>query len=114
MLDIAHARCSARHLNQDVREYIEALPLHRLREIHLAGVVERPEGIRDAHTALTEEDYQLTEYLLQQTHPETVTIEYGGLPDRIWNVNGELEPISRNCPRELETILLRVSELMGK
>ncbi|HEX3043383.1 MAG TPA: DUF692 family protein, partial [Bacillota bacterium] len=114
LLDIAHARCSASHLNLDLVEYIEALPLHRLREIHLAGVRERTEGIRDAHTALTEEDYQLAEYLLQKTDPEIITIEYGGLPDRIWNVKGEYEPISRNCPRELETILIRVGAMIRR
>jgi uncharacterized protein (UPF0276 family) len=114
LLDIAHARCSARHFNLDLLEYIEALPLHRLREIHLAGVRERAEGLRDTHTALTEEDYQLAEYLLQKTTPEIITIEYGGLLDRIWNVKGEHEPISRNCPRELETILIRVGTMIHR
>ncbi len=38
LLDIGHARISARTLGMDVRDYLAALPLDRLGELHVAGV----------------------------------------------------------------------------
>lgn len=113
LLDIAHARCSAWYFGISVERYIEMLPLRRLVEIHLAGVGFRPEGIRDTHTALTAEDYQLLEFVLEKTVPKIVTIEYGGLPDQIMNREGVYEPIRRNDPAELRKIIQQVCSFTG-
>ncbi len=113
LLDIAHSRCSAWHMQRDLMDYIQELPLDRLREIHLGGVLERPqEGLRDTHTALSEDDYQLIDFLLSKTHPETITIEYGGLPDELLNLQQEYEPIVRNSPLELERMILRIRSII--
>ncbi len=113
LLDIAHARCSAWHMHRDLLDYIEALPLERLREIHLAGALERPgEGLRDTHTALAEDDYKLLDFLLSKTRPEIITIEYGGLPDKLTNLKQEYEPIIRNSPAELEQMIFRVYSII--
>jgi uncharacterized protein (UPF0276 family) len=94
--------------------YLNALPLHRIREIHLAGTQERPnEGLRDTHAMIHQTDYQLLEYLLRKTGPEIVTVEYGGMPDQIRNIHGEYEPISRNNTEELLEIITRVSGMIG-
>jgi uncharacterized protein len=113
LLDIAHARCSAWHMRRDVMDYIQELPLDRLREIHLGGVCERPEeGLRDTHTALTEADYELVKILLAKTHPETITIEYGGMPDQLLNMHQQYEPINRNSPEELEQMITRIKAII--
>jgi len=114
LLDIAHARCSSWHMGRDLMEYIQELPLKRLREIHLGGVRQRGvEGIRDTHTALNEEDYQLLEWLLSRTDPDTVTIEYGGMPDYLINLERRQEPIERNNPLELRQMIARVRSIVG-
>jgi uncharacterized protein len=113
LIDIAHARCSAWHMQRDFMDYINELPLDCLREIHLGGVQLRSaEGLRDTHTALNEADYQILEYLLAKTHPDTITIEYGGLPDTILNLEQKYEPIIRNSPQELEQMITRVQALV--
>jgi uncharacterized protein (UPF0276 family) len=114
LLDTAHARCSAWYFGIPVEQYIEMLPLQRLVEIHLAGVNHRIEGIRDTHTKLTDEDYQLFKFVLEKTKPEIVTIEYGGLPDRILNFAGEYEPIYRNNPLELAEMIYQVLAIMNR
>lgn len=113
LLDISHAKCSAWYFNIDIHDYLAALPLNRLREIHLAGSLKRSEGLRDAHTALNEADYQLLEWLLRQCDPEIITLEYGGMPDRIQNLDGRFEPLSRNNPLELETMINRIASIIG-
>ncbi len=113
LLDIAHARCSAWYLQLDPLEYIKALPLERLREIHLSGVLMRPEGMRDSHTPLDEKGYQLLGEVLQIARPEILTIEYGGMPDQIpVSLQGEYEPYDRNQPEALLEMIRRVREMM--
>jgi len=114
LLDIAHARCSAWHMQRDLIDYITALPLDCLREIHLGGVQKRgEEGLRDTHTALVEEDYQLVEFLIARTNPDIITIEYGGMPDQILNIEHRYEPILRNSPAELKQMISRIQAVVG-
>ena len=40
LFDLAHANIAARELALDVREFVEDHPLHRLCELHVAGVGE--------------------------------------------------------------------------
>ena len=112
LLDIAHARCSAWNFGISVERYLEALPLSRLTEIHLTGVNLREEGIRDTHTKLSDEDYQLLNFVLEKTNPVILTIEYGGLPDWITNINCEIEQICRNKPQELKEMIYRVLSIL--
>lgn len=113
LLDIAHARCSAWYFGIPVEQYLEMLPLQRLVEIHLAGVNHRAEGVRDTHTKLTEEDYQLFKFVLERTNPEIATIEYGGLPDRLLNLAGTYEPIRRNESLELKEMISQVLAIIN-
>ena len=113
LLDTAHARCTAWHLQMDLNDYLNALPLHRVREIHLAGTRMRPlEGLRDTHTVIEEIDYEILWYLLGKTNPQIITIEYGGMLERIRGINGEYGPISRNDINELMTAINRVAEMI--
>lgn len=112
LLDISHAQCSAWHFHMDIRDYLAALPIQRVREIHLAGSIIRPEGLRDAHTALNPTDYLILEEVLRRADPEFITLEYGGMPDRIQNIDGSFEPLHRNDPLELQTMIERITDLI--
>lgn len=103
LLDLAHARVAAWHRGEDVHDYVEALPLDRVREIHVCGPRLVPEqGLRDRHQEMSEEDYALLEWTLERTKPEMVTLEYGG--------TGPLFE-SRNDPATLERQLRRLAEI---
>jgi uncharacterized protein (UPF0276 family) len=105
LLDVAHARIAARYLQMDVREYIAALPVAHTREIHVTGVQRfgkrwvsrlRRAGL-DAgtigdlagrpldHLPMTDDDWGLFAWVMEQTHngtwgkPWVVTFEYGGV-----------------------------------
>jgi len=47
LLDISHARLAAHQMGWDVKPYINSLPVHRLRELHITGV----QPIGDVHLA---------------------------------------------------------------
>jgi len=105
LFDVSHARMAAHYLGLDVREYISALPIQRIREVHITGV-QRLEGrwieaIRQAgvdaafiqrfagrlvdHLPMTDEDWELLSWVMSQIHggawgqPWVVTFEYGGV-----------------------------------
>lgn len=79
LLDTAHLRCSAHNQGRDVREYASALPLEKVREIHVAGIRRKPDGqLNDSHGEIEAADYELLAWLLERTHPQMVTLEYGG------------------------------------
>jgi uncharacterized protein len=103
LLDVAHARLAALNFGIEAQSYLTALPVRKLREIHVSGV-QRFEGawlekLRNAapeladdftdevldHFPLTDEDWQLTEWSFQNIRegnwqrPGMVTMECGGL-----------------------------------
>jgi uncharacterized protein (UPF0276 family) len=115
LLDIAHAQISAWYLKMDVLDYLCALPLSLVKEVHISGLLEAPVGIWDSHTVLHEQDYQLLEYILKKTQPEIVTIEYGGYPDREWNpLKRYYEECLRNNPDELREMIAKVLALIDQ
>ncbi len=114
LLDIAHARISAAYFQIDIEDYLLRLPLSRVREIHMSGVLEAPVGIWDSHTILHECDYRLLEYILNRTKPEIVTIEYGGYDNREWNpLDGCYVECFRNNPTELREMIYKVGALIN-
>jgi uncharacterized protein (UPF0276 family) len=79
LLDLAHARVTAWHCDEDARAYLAALPLDRVREIHVCGPLLDPkEGLRDRHQEMQAEDYDLLAWALDRTDSLVVTLEYGG------------------------------------
>jgi uncharacterized protein (UPF0276 family) len=109
VLDLAHARLAARRMGVDVRQYVEALPVKRLREMHVSGVQPlagrwadrlRQRGIADAairdylrtsvdgmsdHLPMTADDWALTRWAVSRmqagawSRPWIVAFEYGGV-----------------------------------
>jgi uncharacterized protein (UPF0276 family) len=78
LLDTAHLRVAAINMGMDPREYAMALPLERVREIHVSGPRMEGGSWRDRHMALLEDDYTFIAWLLERTEPLMVTLEYGG------------------------------------
>ncbi|MCM3109552.1 multinuclear nonheme iron-dependent oxidase [Lederbergia lenta] len=79
MLDLAHLRVASWHRNEDLNEYLFAMPLHQVREIHVSGPAMFPGvGLRDRHLEMQEIDYDLLKLTLQHTHAKYLTLEYGG------------------------------------
>lgn len=78
LLDTAHASVSAYHLKMDVYDYLKALPLDRVKEIHFIGTqMTNDQGLKDMHTPLTSRDYDLLEWLRDRCNPDIITLEYG-------------------------------------
>lgn len=86
LLDLAHASITAHTLGLDVKDYIQALPLDRLVELHITGVKPHS-GILTDHFQMMPEDWSLLEWSLAEIHagrwrrPEVVAFEYGGVGD---------------------------------
>ncbi len=128
LLDLGHARISASHLGVTVYDYVSALPVGRLREVHVAGVqrlegdwLERIEAVdpdlarRYAHHLLdhlpmTGEDWALADWAAGQirsgawAEPWIVTLEFGGVGP-LWELTG--------APDELRREISRLRQAMG-
>jgi hypothetical protein len=76
LLDLAHARLAAGFRGQPVEEYVSALPLERVQQIHVSGIRRKDCRWYDAHDSLQEEDYRLLEWTLERCTPTVVTLEY--------------------------------------
>jgi uncharacterized protein (UPF0276 family) len=78
LLDLSYAQTAAANWGyRDPRTYLERLPLDRVVEIHLSAPSRLEDGrLVDAHEALREEDYLLLSWLLEETSPQIVSLEY--------------------------------------
>ncbi len=97
LLDLAHARVSAYHRVDNELEYLNALPLERVWEIHLSAPRLETNGLRDRHLPLQSRDYELLEHVLTRaTSTQFLTLEYGGIPDVGLTRDGTQIRIPRN------------------
>jgi len=93
LLDLAHARITANTIGVDVKDYIRALPLDRLVELHVTGI--RPYGgVLTDHFELKDEGWNNLAWALEEIHmghwrkPRIVAFEYGGVGDVfVWRTN---------------------------
>ncbi len=124
LLDLAHARLAADSLGMDPRDYVAALPVERVREIHVTGVqrveghwiarmqqhrvpaatIERLAGRRFDHLPMTEPDWALFAWAMEQiradqwAHPRIVTFEYGGVSP-LWESMTDADALREQVPR---------------
>jgi hypothetical protein len=107
LLDVAHLRCTAYTLGVDVRAYTRALPLQAVRELHVGGprMVAEDGLLHDRHQELAAEDWALLEWVLAETPPGIVTLEYGG-------TGPAFEGSERNDPEALERQLRRLEGMI--
>ncbi len=105
LLDLSHARIAARKLGVDERDYLDALPVAHIREIHITGIqrlegkwmrVARRMNVDDTtlqkiagqwmdHLPLTETDWEAVTWAMAHirrgawAEPWIVALEYGGV-----------------------------------
>jgi uncharacterized protein len=85
LLDISHARLSARHHSCSTQEYIERLPLEQLKLVHTTGVGQDANGSWVDHLPMDDQDYAILSSVLQGARlgnypvPHAVQHEYGGI-----------------------------------
>ena len=107
LLDTAHAIRSCEGLGRtDIRGYLNALPVHALRELHIVGILPEPDesGIRHDHFEMTDADWEIAEYAVGQIRkgcwnaPDTLAFEYGGVGEKFaWR--SESRVIAEQAPR---------------
>lgn len=124
LLDISHAVRAADRLDMDVREYISALPVESIREIHVTGVhridaawaerlrtagmnaakAERLIGRLQDHLPMTETDWGLLDWVLGHVRrgewgrPWVVAFEYGGVGP-VWEALSDPDVLAQQVPR---------------
>ncbi len=90
LLDTAHAQVTAQTLGIPLYDYLQALPLDHLVEVHCSGVIEEDGQLRDRHLELAEGDYLLLEWVRRHSAAQVITLEYGGTgPLFVWRSDAE-------------------------
>ena len=76
LLDLSHAQISAYNMGWgDPRRYLEALPLDRVREIHISHPEVRGDQMLDMHLPIQPQDVELLAWTLAHAPVEAVTLE---------------------------------------
>lgn len=84
LLDISHARISAHALGMEPRDYLQALPVERLRELHFTGLHDWGFMLMD-HLSVLESDWPWLDWVLEQIRTDgwgaahMLAFEYGGI-----------------------------------
>lgn len=77
LLDVNNVYVNAHNHGYDALAFLDALPLERVRQVHLAGHEVRPEAIIDTHgAAVPEPVWALYQELLARTGPVSTLIEW--------------------------------------
>jgi uncharacterized protein (UPF0276 family) len=115
LLDIGHARRTAEHRAQDPRQYIESLPVERLRELHVTGLGYDASGHRVDHLPMREDDWELFQWVLDAiregrfARPGIIACEYGGVGEAFrWR--SESRVIAEDTPRMLAMVRAAIYE----
>ena len=112
LLDIAHARVSAAHRGENPEKYLAQLPLESILEIHSSAPRLEAEGLRDRHLAMQQVEFDWLEWVLgRASKTQTITLEYGGIPDIGHSQNGAEIRIPRNDPSLLLENLAKLDTL---
>ncbi|MGB4595981.1 MAG: DUF692 family multinuclear iron-containing protein [Anaerolineaceae bacterium] len=86
LLDLSHIRITAAYEGMDYQALIEALPVERLRELHITGIKAYAGYLTD-HFEMNADDLASAEWAIKQIkssqwrEPEIVSFEYGGFGD---------------------------------
>ena len=107
LLDVAHAIRACEGTGcADVKGYLNALPIHALRELHVVGILpyKDADGLRRDHYALTDDDWAMAEWAVAQIRqgrwwqPEVMAFEYGGVGP-IFAERSDAAVIAEQTPR---------------
>lgn len=93
LLDLSHARIAACELGMNDEAYLDAMPVHRLKELHVTGLARVDGWLRD-HMPMRESDWSAFEWAMERirnnqwTEPRIVAFEYGGVgPTFAWRTD---------------------------
>lgn len=119
LFDIGHARVAAEVLNIPFDEYVSRLPMDKVVEMHLAGVMKLKNGKLTAnHSMLHEEDYEFIKKAVKKYKTlETITLEYG--PFVPVDIVGEVPIVSGDkvnpvAKEQVYEQLLRLKDIINK
>jgi uncharacterized protein (UPF0276 family) len=76
LLDLAHAQVSAARLGYSTEEYLDRLPLDRVRQLHVSGPRQFDGVMTDVHEPLGDKDMKILLEILERTEPWALTLEY--------------------------------------
>ena len=105
LLDISHARISADTLGLDAKDYMRALPLEQLRELHFTGLHDLGGGHLMDHLPALDEDWPWLEWVMAGIQnegwekPHLLAYEYGGDGHPFFAANSDSSVIARDVPR---------------
>ncbi len=107
LLDVAHGIRACEGLGvTDIKTYLNAMPTHVLRELHVVGILpyQDEDGVRQDHYQLTDEDWVMVEWAIAQIRdghwqaPDTMAFEYGGVGG-MFEARSKIEIIAEQVPR---------------
>jgi uncharacterized protein (UPF0276 family) len=110
LLDISHAIITAKTIGMDPTDYMNQLPMNRLKEMHFAGIHMNPmSGIWMDHLSVQEEDWYWLDWVLEHikreewTAPWMLAFEYGGVGEPFeWRTNPQV--IAEQVPQIYERL----------
>ena len=116
LLDIAHAKAAAQTLGIPFMDYINALPLERVKEIHLSGCEINDAGkIVPNHSEMKEEDFILLQYLLERCKEIAVlTLEYGPYDIITHETIPTYDRVNNQLKQNVYENLLKLKKIMNK
>ena len=116
LLDISHARSAAYTLDIPFMDYINALPLNKIKEIHLAGCVKGEDGrIVPNHSKMNQEDYELLRYLLKKCKDiDVLTLEYGPYDVKTHQIIPTYNKVDNAMKKEVYENLLKLNQIIKK
>ena len=108
LLDLAHAQITADTLGLKAKDYIAALPLERLTEMHITGV-KMHGGVLTDHFEMDADSWQILSWALHNIQegywrkPQIVAFEYGGVGDTfVWRT--DYNHLKNQIPRLLAMV----------
>jgi len=105
LLDVAHAVLTCEKLERDWQTYIAALPVQRIREMHLTGIGTWFTGERGDHMPLTANDWTVATWCFEQIQtgkwatPQVLAFEYGGIGKLKEWCGSDKDVIAEQVPR---------------
>ncbi|MGA2582516.1 MAG: DUF692 family multinuclear iron-containing protein [Tepidisphaeraceae bacterium] len=108
LLDLSHARLTARHWGLDAKQYVESLPVKKIRELHLTGLQFVEGRLRD-HMPMGPDDWQMAQWAFDRIRagdwakPWMIAFEYGGVGEGFaWRTDRKI--IEEQIPRLWEMV----------
>ena len=114
LLDISHARMAAHYLGMDEWEYLEQLPLEKLKEMHFTGLDWLNGQLQD-HLPARPEDWPVLDRVLGHIrsgvwpHPWLLSYEYGG-EGGFYGDHTDPTSIAKNVPMLWERVSILKKE----